>query len=213
MAEGVCLGFFLIGEMMIRKLAFVVGGVAAGGVAAFVVFGGNPPLAQQALSRADSTAAPIIAASDSGHLRGPRQPIFFRHDIHAGQYKMECQYCHYSVAVSPEPGIPSVQTCMGCHLVIGGWTSSHQAEIKKVRTAWAEKKPIEWVRVHYLPRHAHFPHQRHIKALGPNACATCHGDVQRMPQVFKVNNVDRMGFCITCHVERKVSRDCSVCHY
>jgi hypothetical protein len=213
LAEGVCLGFFLIGEMMIRKLAFVVGGVAAGGVAAFVVFGGNPPLAQQALSRADSNAAPIIAASDTGRFRGPRQPIFFRHDIHAGQYKMECQYCHYSVAVSSEPGIPSVQTCMGCHLVIGGWTSSHQAEIKKLRTAWAEKKPIEWVRVHYLPRHAHFPHQRHIKALGPNACATCHGDVQRMPQVFKVNNVDRMGFCITCHVERKVSRDCSVCHY
>ena len=165
------------------------------------------------MSRADSIAAPIIAASDTGRLRGPRQPIFFRHDIHAGQYKIQCQYCHYSVAVSPEPGIPSVQTCMGCHLVIGGWTSSHQAEIKKVRTAWAEKKPVEWVRVHYLPRHAHFPHQRHIKALGPNACATCHGDVQRMPQVFKVNNVDRMGFCITCHVERKVSRDCSVCHY
>ena len=208
-----CLGFFLIGEMMIRKLAFVVGGVAAGGVAAFAAFGGKPPLAQQASFGADSITAPIIAASDSGRLRGPRQPIFFRHDIHAGQYKMQCQYCHYSVAVSPEPGIPSVQTCMGCHLVIGGRDSSHQAEIKKLRQAWAEKKPVEWVRVHYLPRHAHFPHQRHIKALGPNACATCHGDVQRMPQVFKVNNVDRMGFCITCHVERKVSRDCSVCHY
>ena len=48
-----------------------------------------------------------------------------------------------------------------------------------------------------LARHAHFPHQRHIKALGPNACATCHGDVSRMPQVFKVNNVNNMGFCIT----------------
>jgi hypothetical protein len=206
LAEGVCSGFFLIGEMMIRKLAFVVGGVAAGGVAAFVAFSGSAPLAQQTSSPADSVTAPLLAASDSGSLKGP-------HDIHAGQYKMQCQYCHYSVEVSPEPGIPSVQTCMGCHLVIGGRDSSHQAEIKKLRQAWTEKKPVEWVRVHYLPRHAHFPHQRHIKALGPNACATCHGDVQRMPQVFKVNNVDRMGFCITCHVERKVSRDCSVCHY
>jgi hypothetical protein len=44
----------------------------------------------------------------------------------------------------------------------------------------------------------HFPHSRHIQALGPNACNTCHGDVQRMPQVFKVNNVTNMGFCITC---------------
>jgi hypothetical protein len=67
--------------------------------------------------------------------------------------------------------------------------------------------------VHLIARHAHFPHQRHIKALGPNACTTCHGDVSRMPQVFKVNNVNNMGFCITCHVERKVARDCSVCHY
>jgi hypothetical protein len=199
--------------MMNRKLAFVVGGIAAAGLAAFTAISGHSPPAQQALSAADSIWAPLIAAADSGGLQGPRQPIFFRHDIHAGQYKMECQYCHYSVAVSPEPGIPSVQTCMGCHLVIGGRDSSHQAEIKKVRQAWTEKKPIEWVRVHYLPRHAHFPHQRHIKALGANACATCHGDVQRMPRIYKVNNVDRMGFCITCHLERKVSRDCTVCHY
>jgi hypothetical protein len=196
-----------------RKLAYVVGGVAAGGVAAFLTLGGVPPYAQQASTVPDSITAPVLSASDSGNLKGPRQPIFFRHDIHAGQYKMQCQYCHYSVNVSPEPGIPTLQTCMGCHLVISGSDSSHQTEIRKLRQAWTEKKPVEWVRVHYLPRHAHFPHQRHIKAMGPNACATCHGDVQRMPQVFKVNQVDKMGFCISCHIERKVSQDCSVCHY
>ena len=196
-----------------RKLAYVVGGVAAGGVAALLTLGGVPPYAQQASSPPDSIVAPVLSASDSGSLKGPRQPIFFRHDIHVGQYKMQCQYCHYSVNVSPEPGIPTVQTCMGCHLVIGGSDSSHQTEIRKLRQAWNEKKPVEWVRVHYLARHAHFPHQRHVKALGPTACATCHGDVQRMPQVFKVNRVDNMGFCISCHIERKVSRDCSVCHY
>ena len=76
-------------------------------------------------------------------------------------------------------------------------TARSQTEIRKLRQAWTEKKPVEWVRVHYLARHAHFPHQRHIKALGPTACATCHGDVSRMPQVFKVNKVDNMGFCIT----------------
>jgi hypothetical protein len=196
-----------------RKLAYVVGGVSAGGVAALLTLGRVPPYAQQARPAADSIVAPVLSASDSGSLKGPRQPIFFRHDIHAGQYKMQCQYCHYSVNVSSEPGIPTVQTCMGCHLVIGGSDSSHQTEIRKLRQAWNEKKPVEWVRVHYLARHAHFPHQRHVKALGPTACATCHGDVQRMPQVFKVNKVDNMGFCISCHIERKVSRDCSVCHY
>ncbi|MGH7528455.1 MAG: cytochrome c3 family protein [Gemmatimonadales bacterium] len=195
-----------------RALAYVLGGVAAGGLAVLVALSGPPSQAQQqAKPVADSISAPTI--SDTGSLRGPRQPIFFRHDIHAGQFKVQCQYCHYSVAVSPEPGIPSVQTCMGCHLAVGGSDSSSRTEIRKLRQAWSEKKPIEWVRVHYLARHAHFPHQRHIKALGPNACNTCHGDVSRMPQVFKVNNVNNMGFCITCHVERKVSRDCTVCHY
>ncbi|MDQ3137533.1 MAG: cytochrome c family protein [Gemmatimonadota bacterium] len=198
-----------------RTLALAFGGIGAASLAALFAFGRTDSQAQQQAQQskpaADSIAAPAI--SDTGSLKGPRQPIFFRHDIHAGQYKMQCQYCHYSVAVSPEPGIPTMQTCMGCHLVVAGRDSSAKVEIRKVRQAWTEKKPVEWVRVHYLARHAHFPHQRHIKALGPNACTTCHGDVSRMPQVFKVNNVNNMGFCISCHVERKVSRDCSVCHY
>jgi hypothetical protein len=194
-----------------RTLAIVLGGVGAGGLAAVLAFASPNPAAQQARSPADSITAPVI--SDTGSLKGPRQPIFFRHDIHAGQFKIQCQYCHYSVDVSSEPGIPSMQTCMGCHLVVAGSDSASRIEIRKLRQAWTEKKPVEWVRVHFLPRHAHFPHQRHIKALGPTACVTCHGDVSRMPQVFKVNQVDNMGFCITCHVERGVSRDCSVCHY
>ena len=194
-----------------RTLAFVLGGIGAGGLAALLAFGDPPTHAQQAKPATDSVSAPVI--SDTGALKGPRQPVFFRHDIHAGQFKIQCQYCHYSVAVSPEPGIPSMQTCMGCHLAISGGDSASKAEIRKVRQAWTEKKPIEWIRVHYLARHAHFPHQRHIKVLGPQACATCHGDVERMPQVFKVNNVNNMGFCVTCHQERNVTRDCSVCHY
>jgi hypothetical protein len=174
--------------------------------------------AQQPPALADSLAAPRLSVADSGSLRGPRQPIFFRHDIHAGQYKMQCQYCHYSVGVSSEPGIPTLQTCMGCHTVIGGTDSTHRAEIKKLRQFWsdsadASKPKLEWVRIHSLARFAHFPHMRHVKAMGPNACQTCHGDVARMAQVFKVNNVNNMGFCISCHLTRKVNRDCTACHY
>lgn len=163
---------------------------------------------------AQQPATATVATIDTSSLKGPRQPIFFRHDLHAGQKQIPCQYCHYSASVSPEPGIPSMQTCMGCHaLMVGGSTPENKAEIKKLRTAWSDKKPIEWVRVHAVARHVHFPHSQHIKALGPQACATCHGNVARMPQVYKVNNVNNMGFCISCHLERKVTRDCSVCHY
>ena len=77
----------------------------------------------------------------------------------------------------------------------------------------ASKPKLEWVRIHSLARFAHFPHMRHVKAMGPNACQTCHGDVARMAQVFKVNNVNNMGFCISCHLTRKVNRDCTACHY
>lgn len=157
---------------------------------------------------------PVVAAIDSSSLRGPRQPIFFRHDIHVGRAQMQCQYCHYSVTFSNEPGIPSMQTCMGCHAFsVSGSTPQNKAEIKKLRDDWSKKTPVEWVRIHAIARHVHFPHSLHIKALGPDACATCHGNVARMPQVFMVNRVTDMGFCISCHIERKVTRDCTTCHY
>ena len=195
-----------------RTLALIGAGVAATAVVAVSSVSRRSD-AQAPAAVADSLRAPILAAGDTAGLPGPRQPIFFRHDIHAGQFKIQCQYCHYTVNVSPEPGIPTMQTCMGCHLLVGGSDTASKAEIQKLRQAWNEKKPVEWVRVHFLPRHAHFPHQRHVKALGPTACATCHGDVTRMPQVFKVQAVDNMGFCITCHLDRGVTRDCTVCHY
>lgn len=195
-----------------RKLALLGVGSLALVLSAAAVFM-RPASAVQAPAKADSLSAWVLAPGDTAKLKGPRQPVFFRHDIHVGVNKMQCQYCHYSVAESNEPGIPSMQTCMGCHLVIGGSDSSHKAEIKKVRDSYNNKQPIEWVRVHSVARHVHFPHSMHIKALGPNACQTCHGDVARMPQVFKVNNINNMGFCVTCHLQRNVTRDCTACHY
>ena len=196
-----------------RKLASVFGGTLLLALAVAFLARDAAATRQAAPAVNDSLVAPVLTASDSAALKGPRQPIFFRHDIHAGQFKINCQYCHYSVSVSSEPGIPSMATCMNCHLVIGGTDSTAQREIAKVRDAYNTNTPVEWNRVYFLARHAHFPHMRHINAMGPNACATCHGDVTRTPQVFKVNNVNNMGFCINYHLERNVSRDCSVCHY
>ena len=180
---------------------------AAGVVLALVT---AAPLAAQDGQAAKGYTAPVIP--DTSKLAGPRQPIFFRHDVHAGQDQIPCLYCHSSVTVASEPGIPAVQTCFGCHQLISGSTPAHQAEIKKVRDAWLNRKPPEWVRVHALPGFVHFPHMRHIKALGTNACATCHGQVDRMAQVSQVSTL-KMGWCVNCHVQRQVSRDCTVCHY
>lgn len=171
-------------------------------------------IALPAAAQTNQPAAPFRApvSVDTAKLAGPRQPIFFRHDIHAGQDQIPCMYCHYSVAISTEPGIPSLQTCMGCHIIVSGSTPSNQAEIQKVRKAWADKQPPEWIRIHTLPGFVHFPHMRHIKALGVNACTTCHGDIAHTTQVSQVAPLT-MGWCIRCHVERKVPRDCTLCHY
>ena len=96
--------------------------------------------------------------------------------------------------------------------MISGSTPSHEAEIQKVRDAWSDSKPPQWIRIHALPAFVHFPHMRHSKALGTDACTTCHGDVKTMPQVYQTSSLT-MGWCVTCHVEKKVTRDCTVCHY
>ncbi|HYS22225.1 MAG TPA: cytochrome c3 family protein [Gemmatimonadales bacterium] len=149
---------------------------------------------------------------DTASLPGPRQPIFFRHDVHAGQDKIPCLYCHSTVTVSSEPGIPALQTCIGCHQIIGGSTPSHTAEIQKVRKAWSDRQPPQWIRIHALPGFVRFPHQRHIKVLGTGACVMCHGQVETMAQVSQVSTL-RMGWCVRCHAERKVTQDCTACHY
>jgi len=169
------------------------------------------PAAAQTGQTAPANTAPVI--SDTGSLKGPRQPIFFRHDVHAGQNRIPCLYCHSSVTVSSEPGIPSLQTCMGCHQWIAGADSStFQREIEKVRNAWSDKNPPEWIRIHTLPGFVHFPHMRHIKALGTESCNKCHGEVRDMPQVYQASSLT-MGWCVNCHMQKQVTRDCFACHY
>src|SRR5437879_12262357 len=93
------------------------GGVGTGvgvAVALLIAF----PVAAQTGQSASGYKAPVI--SDTGRLKGPRQPIFFRHDVHAGQDQIPCLYCHSTVTISSEPGIPAVQTCFGWHQIIRG---------------------------------------------------------------------------------------------
>lgn len=153
---------------------------------------------------------------DTAGLPGPVQPIFYRHDVHAGQFGMDCRYCHFAVEVSPNPGLPTVSTCMGCHLLAG----SGNPEVQKLREAWNERRPIEWVEVHRVPPFVRFPHHRHVRSpkLAPESgriadlCAQCHGPVDRMAQVYQYASL-KMGWCLDCHKQNQVSTECTLCHY
>jgi len=146
-------------------------------------------------------------------LKGPEQPIFYRHDIHAGQYQIPCLYCHNNAANSWTANIPSTSTCMGCHLVISAADSSGapNPEIAKLRAYADSGQSIPWVRVYKVSEHAHFPHMRHVNAR--IACQECHGNVQQMPRVFAVGDANQMGWCTNCHMRRDVTRDCTACHF
>ncbi len=148
----------------------------------------------------------------------PEQPIKFSHKIHAGDYKIDCKYCHTTVEKSKQASVPSVNTCMNCHKGVQArdkYDGQISPEILKIYAAMdydpekpsgqqfgANPKPIKWIRVHNLPDHAYFNHSMHVKGVGLT-CQTCHGPVQTMPVVQQFATL-QMGWCINCHRERNI---------
>ncbi|MBK0402301.1 c-type cytochrome [Adhaeribacter sp. BT258] len=125
----------------------------------------------------------------------PKQPIAFSHKLHAGDHKIDCNYCHTSVYKGKNANIPSANICMNCHSQI----KKESAEIKKIYTAIEKNRPIEWVRIHNLPDLSYFNHSQHTK-VGGVECQTCHGPIETMEVVYQYSPLT-MGWCINCHRE------------
>lgn len=164
-------------------------------------------------------AATLAVGCSVGSQQGyePEQPIAFSHALHAGEYKIECLYCHSGAERSRHAGVPSPSVCMNCHSQV----KKDSPEVLKVAQAITSGRPIEWVKVHRLPDFAYFNHSRHV-TRGGVACQSCHGPVQTMARVKQVESMS-MGWCLDCH--RAVARDpanagtlspptdCAACHY
>jgi hypothetical protein len=120
------------------------------------------------------------------------QPVPFSHKHHVADDGIDCRYCHTSVETSAFAGLPPTETCMSCHSQL--WTNSEMLE--PVRSSYRSGKSIEWTRVHDLPDFVYFDHSIHVnKGIG---CSTCHGRVDQMPLMYKVNTL-YMQWCIDCH--------------
>jgi hypothetical protein len=106
--------------------------------------------------------------------------------------KIDCQYCHSAVDKSRFATIPSTAVCMNCHSV----ARKNKPEILKLAKYYAEKKPIEWKRIHKLADFAYFNHSVHVNK-GIN-CTKCHGDIDKMDVVGQMKSFT-MGACLDCH--------------
>jgi len=158
---------------------------------------------------------------DQGYM--PIQPIHYSHKIHAGENKIECQYCHSSARISKHSGIPSLNVCMNCHENIAeydgeedlekGYTKDfYTNEIRKLYKAvgWDETtrsytgdtEPVKWVRIHNLPDFVYFNHSQHVTVAGVD-CQKCHGPVEEMEIMYQYSPLT-MGWCITCHRESNI---------
>lgn len=83
------------------------------------------------------------------------------------------------------------------------------SEIEKVRQAWLQGEPIDWIRVHRMPDHSFFVHEAHLRA--GVSCLVCHGNVGAMDAAVKVRSLN-MADCVSCHVETQAPVDCATCH-
>ncbi|NJM14558.1 MAG: cytochrome c3 family protein [Bacteroidales bacterium] len=132
----------------------------------------------------------------------PLQPVKFSHQVHAGENGTDCMYCHTGAEVSKSAGIPGLNVCLNCHILIREGRNSGKFEINKLHAALDSGHPIEWVRVHKLPDHVFFSHAQHV-GVGKLDCAECHGAVNEM-HVLKQQNTLSMGWCLDCHRAKKV---------
>ena len=133
----------------------------------------------------------------------PDQPVKFSHAVHAGQNKTDCIYCHSSAQYSKTPGIPSMNVCMNCHLVVRSGSRSGSFEIAKLIEAYENREPLKWTKVYNLPDHVFFSHAQHVNAGGVT-CAECHGAVEEADRITKINDLS-MGWCVNCHRETNVN--------
>ncbi len=172
-------------------------------------------LAAAALAAATVLRAPAAFAAAAA---GPAQPIKFSHKVHAGDANIGCTACHVYAERGPVAGIPSMQRCQGCHKFVKEDPEKPQitAELQPLLQILRDQKQIEWVRVHRLPDHVFFTHERHVRA--GVRCQECHGEVQQMDVVRQVSPLT-MGWCLQCHQRkqreaagRERLTECVTCH-
>ena len=89
---------------------------------------------------------------------------------------------------------------MNCHALLERETP----EIRKLKDAVEQGRPLQWIKVHNLPDFVYFNHSQHV--LAAVDCQQCHGAVEQMAEVYQAEPLT-MGWCLDCHERRRVGGD------
>jgi hypothetical protein len=132
------------------------------------------------------------------------QPILFSHKQHIS-IGMACLDCHVEATEKDQAGLPDAEMCMGCHETV----KADRPEVKKLAEAYQRKEKIRWVRIYQVPGFVFFSHANHLKS--GELCTACHGPIEQREVLAKEVSTS-MNACIKCHIARKASKDCYLCH-
>lgn len=145
-------------------------------------------------------------------LRGDpvSQPIAFNHVVHLESAGMQCVECHRNATTNAYAGIPSKTICLDCHDIDEEQNTNPQ---KDVLFSFDDlDEDIPWQRVTRTRIDVYFSHRRHVTS-GKIDCLECHRDQTTLLTPPRYNRlVMRMGDCLACHEDRRVSTDCLICH-
>ena len=157
------------------------------------------------LLAAVAVAGWMFVTKDS--LPAVTQPIAYNHQKHLA-VGLTCDNCHQYYERYAVAGLPKTELCMTCHAA----SLTDSPEEGKVRAYGDRGQEIPWIKVHNIPDHSYFSHQRHV-TLGKLDCAVCHGDMtQRTTPVTRPAVSLTMGWCVSCHEQRQATTDCNACH-
>jgi hypothetical protein len=120
---------------------------------------------------------------------------------------LDCTDCHEVDDETGEPGMPTLETCMGCHEDI----DEDKPDAEKVSLLFFDdKEQPRWTRALLaLDEELKFAHKAHAEA---GECGDCHGTMAATPQGRPARLLFDMDGCMRCHAEKSVSNQCGTCH-
>ena len=160
-----------------------------------LLFGGSPPAQGQQAYQGIEEKLPIEV--------GP-QPVPFSHKQHVAA-GLSCKDCHANVARRERAGLPDAEKCMLCHMTI----KTDSPAVQKLAGIHKDGERLDWVRVYRVPDFVFFSHANHVNAHVE--CASCHGPVEERDVLAKEVSTS-MITCMNCHVAKKASISCHLCH-